>query len=75
MLNIGDTIGIIALSGTCDREKVEQAKANIEAMGYKVKLSKNIFDQNRYLAGFDEDKISELESFFEDDEIKLITVS
>ena len=72
MLNIGDTIGIIALSGACDREKVEQAKANIEAMGYKVKLSKNIFDQNRYLAGFDEDKISELESFFEDDEIKLI---
>ena len=72
MLNQGDTIGIIALSGACDREKVEQAKANIEAMGFKVKLSKNIYDQNRYLAGSDEDKISELESFFEDDEIKLI---
>lgn len=72
MLNACDTIGIIALSGDCDRKKVEQAKANIEDMGFKVKLSKNIFDQNRYLSGFDEDKISELHSFFEDDEIKLI---
>ena len=72
MLNKGDTIGIIALSGACDREKVEHAKANLEAMGYKLKLSKNIYDQNLYLAGSDEDKISELHKFFEDNEIKLI---
>ena len=72
MLNQGDTIGIIALSGDCEREKIEQAKANIESMGFKVKLSKNIFDKNRYLAGSDEDKISELHRFFEDDEVKLI---
>ena len=68
----GDTIGIIALSGDCEKEKIEQAKANIEALGFNVKLSKNIFDKNRYLAGSDEDKISELHRFFEDDEIKLI---
>ena len=71
-INKGDTIGIIALSGECDRDKIEQAKANIEASGYKVKLSKNIFDKNRYLAGSDEDKIEELHKSFEDDEIKLI---
>lgn len=72
MLNKGDTIGIIALSGDCDREKIEKAKTNFEEMGFKVKLSKNIFDKNRYLAGSDEDKIKELHRFFEDDEIKLI---
>ena len=72
MIKLGDTIGIIALSGDCAKEKVERAKANLEALGYKVKLSKNIFDKNRYLAGNDEDKISELQRFFEDDEIKLI---
>lgn len=72
MINQGDTIGIIALSGDCDREKVEKAKANFEKMGFKVKLSKNIFDKNRYLAGSDEDKISELHRFFQDEEIKLI---
>lgn len=68
----GETIGIIALSGECDREKIENAKANIEALGYKVELSKNIFDKDRYLAGSDEDKISELHRFFKDDKIKLI---
>ena len=72
MLSYGDTIGIIALSGNCEKKKVEQAKANIEALGFRVKLSKNIYDQNRYLAGSDEDKISELHSFFKDNEIKLI---
>lgn len=72
MLNKGDTIGIIALSGDCDREKVEKAKANFESLGYKVKLSKNIYDKNRYLAGSDEDKINQLYEFFQDKEIKLI---
>ena len=71
-INIGDTIGIIALSGDCEREKVEQSKAYFESYGFNVKLSKNIFDKDRYLAGSDEDKISELHRFFEDDEIKLI---
>ena len=72
MLNNGDTIGIIALSGDCEKEKVELAKSNIEALGFNVKLSKNIFDKNCYLAGSDVDKINELHRFFEDDEIKLI---
>ena len=72
MIKEGDTIGIIALSGSCDREKVLKAKSNIEAMGLNVRLSRNIFDENLYLAGSDDDKITELEEFFRDDEIKLI---
>ena len=72
MLNKGDTIGIIALSGECDKVKVQEAKLNFEKLGYKVKLSKNIYDEYRYLAGADNDKISQLHEFFIDDEIKLI---
>lgn len=72
MLNKNDTIGIIALSGQCDEKIVNNAVHNIETLGYKVKLSKNIYDKKRYLAGSDEDKVSELHSFFEDSEIKLI---
>ena len=71
-LQQGDTIGIIALSGACDREKVEQSKAYFESLGYNVRLSKNIFDTNRYLAGSDEAKVDELHNFFEDLSIKLI---
>lgn len=66
------TIGIIALSGACDKEKIENAKAYLEQEGFSVKLSKNIFDRERYLAGSDEDKLEELYRFFEDPEIDLI---
>lgn len=66
------TIGIIALSGACDKEKIQNAKVYLEKIGFSVKLSKNIFDHERYLAGSDEDKLEELYRFFEDPEIDLI---
>jgi len=72
MIKQGDTIGIIALAGACEEQQVQQAVQNIEALGFKVKLSKNIYDQNRYLAGSDEGKLNELYEFFQDPEIKLI---
>ena len=71
-LEKGDTIGIIALAGNCDKNSVLPACENLENLGYKTKLSKNIFDENKYLAGNDEDKIEELHNFFQDPEIKLI---
>lgn len=72
MIKQGNTIGIIALGGNCEQYLVEQAVQNIEEMGYKVKLSKNIYDRNRYLAGSDNEKLEELHKFFQDPEIKLI---
>ena len=72
MINQGDTIGIIALGGDCEQSLVEQAVQNIESLGFKVKLSKNIYDQDRYLAGSDEGKLEALYEFFQDPEIKLI---
>lgn len=72
MIFKNDTIGIIALSGACEKEKINTAVQNLEKLGFKVKLSKNIYDQNKYLAGSDEDKLEELHGFFQDPEIKLI---
>lgn len=71
-LNKGDTIGIIALSGDCDAGLIDSAKTNIEDLGFKVELSENIYDKNRYLAGFDDKKIQELHRFYQDSKIKLI---
>ena len=68
----GDTIGIIALAGKCEKQKVQNAVDYFTSQGYKVKLSKNIYDENRYLAGSDEDKITELHKFFIESDIKLI---
>lgn len=67
------TIGIIAPSGGgINREQLETAVNNLDTLGYNVKLSKNIFDNNRYLAGSDRDKLEELYRFFQDPEIDLI---
>lgn len=68
------TVGIISPAGALgeDREKLESAKKYFESKGFNVKLSKNIFDSKRYLAGEDEIKIAELEHFFADPEIDTI---
>ena len=68
------TVGIVSLAGAIndDRDKIESAKKYFESKGLNVKLSKNIYDTNRYLAGDDEVKISELEHFFADPEIDII---
>ena len=66
------TIGIIALSGACDREKVLNAKKFFETEGFNVKLSENIFDKDRYLAGSDDKKLEELHKFFTDSGIDII---
>lgn len=66
------TIGIIALSGACDKEKVLNAKSFFETKGFNVKLSDNIFDKDKYLAGSDEKKLAELNKFFSDPDIDTI---
>ena len=66
------TIGIIALSGGVDKNKFEAAITNLEKLGFNVKLSKNIFDKKRYLAGSDGDKLEELYRFFLNPEIDII---
>jgi len=72
-LNKGDKIGILALSGAVEsKENILRAKKYFENLGYKIVLSDNIFDENRYLAGTDEKKVEELHKFFKDPEIKMI---
>ena len=72
MLKQGDTIGIIALGGECESLLIDRAVQSINNLGYKVKLSRNIFSQERYLAGSDEEKLEALYEFFQDSEINLV---
>lgn len=66
------TIGIIALSGEVDKNKIELAVTNLESLGFKVKLAKNIFEKKRYLAGDDDVKLEALYDFVKDPDIDLI---
>lgn len=76
-LKIGDTIGIVALSGNIGtdenpKENILRAQKYFEDLGYNVVLSENIFVQNRYLAGSDEEKVAELHRFFANPEINMV---
>jgi muramoyltetrapeptide carboxypeptidase len=71
-LKLGDTIGIIAISGEVDIEKIHAAKKYFEIKGYKVRLGANIQKHDRYLAGSDEERLEDLHNAFLDEEIKAI---
>lgn len=71
-LQKGDTITIIAPAGNVDKDKILNSVKYFENMGYKVKLGKNIFNQDRYLAGSDNERLEDLHNAFSDKETKAI---
>lgn len=75
-LQKGDTIAIISPSGYVSYpEKFETAKKYFEEKGFGVKIFPNAKNHNGYLAGTDEQRISDLENAFEDKEVKAILTS
>jgi muramoyltetrapeptide carboxypeptidase len=71
-LKKGDTIGIVAPANNARREDVLEGKKKIEKLGYKVILSKSIFDRWHSFAGQDQDRISDINDFFKDPDIDAI---
>ena len=75
-LSKGDTIGIISPSGAVRNDEYWESAINyFNKNGYKVRLSLHAKDKTGYLAGTDKNRLNDLISFFEDDEIKAIICS
>lgn len=74
-LKVGDTIGVVAPSNPIideNIEEMERARKIIEEKGFKVKYSKNLFlNTNGYSASAKE-KAEDINSMFEDKEVKMI---
>lgn len=68
-LKAGDTIGIIAPASPPDQESLTRSYAFLESLGLKWKIGKHVKDLNGYLAGTDDDRLSDLEEMFADPEI------
>ncbi|MGG0643935.1 LD-carboxypeptidase [Sporosarcina gallistercoris] len=68
-LKAGDTIGIVAPASPPDQESLTRSFAFLESMGLKWKIGKHVKDLNGYLAGTDDDRLSDLEEMFADPEI------
>lgn len=73
-LKMGDTIGILATSGSIEKDSkpIFLAIDYFNSLGYNTVLSENIYSEDRYLAGNDEKRIEELHKFFLNPKIKAI---
>ncbi|HTL82455.1 MAG TPA: LD-carboxypeptidase [Bacteroidia bacterium] len=71
-LKPGDTIGICAVARKISREEIEPAIKMIEAQGYYVAVSKNLFGSSDQFSGTDEQRAEDLQAFLDDDNIKAV---
>ena len=75
-LHKGDTIGVISPAGALkDDVNLQNAVKYFEKQGYKIKFAPHVLDKKACLAGEDADRLSDLENFFKDDEVKAILCS
>lgn len=74
-LKKGDTIGVIAPSNPIigdNIEEIKKAKEIVEADGFKVKFSKNLFSNTNGYSGTAKEKAEDINNMFADEEIKMI---
>lgn len=71
-LRSGATIGLIAPASPFSAEKLANARANFTNLGFQVREGKNLFAQNGYLAGSDEQRLADIHWAFGDPEIEAV---
>lgn len=74
-LKVGDTIGVVAPSNPIIDENIEEmeiARKIIEEKGFKVKYSKNLFSNTNGYSASAKEKAEDINSMFEDKEVKMI---
>jgi muramoyltetrapeptide carboxypeptidase len=69
-LKRGDTIAIVApASSATNPEEIVQARANVESIGFKVKMGTHLSDSWGYFAGTDANRASDVNQAFRDPEV------
>ena len=71
-LQKNDLVGICAPASPVDREILQKGIQFIKGLGLQVVLGKNIYKKNHYLAGTDEQRLEDFNTFLKDDNVKAI---
>lgn len=71
-LKAGQTVGLIAPGSSISEEKLQKALSTIESLGLKAKYTPNILAKHGYLAGTDQQRLSDLHLMFSDKEVDAI---
>ena len=75
-LKKGDLISIVSPASTpTNASRVHSSVRYFESNGYRVTISKNVFNINGYLAGTDEERAEDLNQAFADKNVKAIVCS
>lgn len=69
-LRHGDTIGLITPGSYIDDAGLQKTVTNVEGLGFKVKLSKNIRAERGFNAGTDQQRLDDLHAMFSDDQVQ-----
>jgi muramoyltetrapeptide carboxypeptidase len=71
-LKMGDTIGLIAPASPIPKDKFDIALKNMETLGLRAIYSEQVFAEYGYLAGKDQDRLSDFRRYLNDPEVKAI---
>jgi muramoyltetrapeptide carboxypeptidase len=71
-LRPGDAVAVIAPASNLKSEYLERGRAELEHLGYQVRYAPDILSRDRYTAGSDERRATELMRAFTDPEIRAV---
>jgi len=71
-LQPNQTVGIIAPASPVSQSEILQGLRLLESFPLKIRLGSHLFDHLNYLAGPDQDRVSDLHQMFSDPDIKAI---
>lgn len=71
-LSNGDTIAIVAPAKAVDKQVLDYAVKLIESRGYNVKFGYNLMSVQNNMAGSDDERLSDINTFIHDEEVKAI---
>ncbi|MDP8228670.1 MAG: LD-carboxypeptidase [Candidatus Electryoneaceae bacterium] len=74
-LNKGDLIRVISPAGPVDLDRLKLGVRVLESWGYRVEIAPNALNRNGYLAGTDEERLSDLVSALIDPNVKGVICS
>jgi muramoyltetrapeptide carboxypeptidase len=69
----GDLVGLVGPAGaTFHPDRAELARENMAALGLRTRFGEHLLDRYGYLAGRDEDRAADINSFFADPEVRVV---
>lgn len=71
-LHPGDLIGIVAPAGIADPDKVRKGIETLEKAGFRIKSGKHLFDSFYRFSSTDENRLSDLQEQFDDEEVRAV---